>query len=54
MERCNRKLSELELKKQYQINISNIFATLENLNDNGYIKRAWEIKSISKPRLKSV
>ena len=38
-----RKLSELEIMKQYQIKISNRFAALENLNDGVDIKRACEI-----------
>jgi len=37
-----RKTSELEVKKQYQIKISNRFAALENLNDSEDINRAWE------------
>jgi hypothetical protein len=47
-ERFNlKKLSELEVKKQYQIKISNRFAALENLNVSENINRAWEnIKSI--------
>jgi hypothetical protein len=39
VERFNvRKLSELEVKKQYQIKISNRFAALENLNESEDIK----------------
>jgi hypothetical protein len=42
-ERFNlRKLNELEVRKQYQIEISNRFAALENLNDSEDINRAWE------------
>jgi hypothetical protein len=42
-ERFNlRKLSELEVRKQYQLKISNRFATLENLNISEYINRTWE------------
>jgi hypothetical protein len=37
-----RKLSELEVRKQYQIKISNRFAALENLNDSEDINRAWK------------
>ena len=37
-----RKLSELEVRKQYQIKISNRFAALENLNGSKDINRAWE------------
>ena len=43
VERFNlRKLNELEVRKQYQIEITNNFAALENLNDNEDINRAWE------------
>jgi hypothetical protein len=43
MERLNlRKLSEMEVRKQYQIKISNRSAALENLNDSKDINRAWE------------
>jgi hypothetical protein len=42
-ERFNlRKLNELEVKKQYQIEITNRFAALENLNVDEDINRAWE------------
>ena len=42
-ERFNvRKVNELEVRKQYQIGISNMFATLENLSDSGDINRVWE------------
>ena len=37
-----RKLDELEVRKQYQIEISNTFAALENLSDSEDINRAWE------------
>jgi len=37
-----RKSSELEVRKQYQTQISNRFAALENLNDSKDINRAWE------------
>jgi hypothetical protein len=37
-----RKLRELEVRKQYQIKISNMFAALENPSDNKGINRAWE------------
>ena len=36
------KLSDLEVRKQYQIKISNRFAALENLNVNKDINRACE------------
>jgi len=39
-ERFNlRKLNELEVRKQYQIEITNRFAALENLNDSKDITR---------------
>jgi hypothetical protein len=37
-----RKLSELEVRTQYQIKISSRFAAVENLSDSEYINRAWE------------
>ena len=37
-----RKLNELEVRKQYQTEISNGFAALENLSDSEDINRAWE------------
>jgi hypothetical protein len=37
-----RKLSELGVRKQYQINISNRSAALENLSDGRDIIRAWK------------
>ena len=36
------KLSELEVRKQYQINISNRFGALDNINDSEDINRAGE------------
>ena len=36
------KQSELEVRKQYQIKISNRFAALENLNDSQDIHRVWK------------
>jgi hypothetical protein len=43
VERFNlRKLNELEVRKQYQIKISNRYAALENLNDGEDINRAWK------------
>jgi hypothetical protein len=43
VERFNlRKLNELEVRKQYQIKISNRFLALENLSYSKDIKRAWE------------
>jgi len=47
-----RKRSELEVRKQYQIEILKSFTALENLNDNEDINRAWEtLKRISKHQL---
>jgi hypothetical protein len=41
VERFNlRKLSELEVRRQYQIKISNRFAALESLTDSENINRA--------------
>ena len=37
-----RKLNELQVWKQYQIEISNRFAALENLNYSENVNRAWE------------
>jgi len=56
VERFNiRKLIELEVRKQYQIKISNRFAALENISDNEDINRAWEnIKEIIKIQLQRV
>jgi len=43
VERSNlRKLNELEVRKKYQIKISNRFAALENLSDSKDINRTWE------------
>ena len=48
-----RKLNELEVRKQYQIEITNRFAALENLSDGEDINRAWEnIKEIIKTSAK--
>jgi hypothetical protein len=42
-ERFNlRNLNELEVRKQYQIEITNRFAALENLDNDVDINRAWE------------
>jgi len=37
-----RKLSDLEVRKEHQIEIINRFAALEYLNDSRDINRAWE------------
>jgi hypothetical protein len=43
VERFNlKKLSEMEVRKQFQMELSNRFAALENLNDSEDINRAWE------------
>jgi len=43
VERLNlRKLNKLEVRKQYQIKISNKFADLENRSDSEEIHRVWE------------
>ena len=56
VERFNlRKLIELEMRKEYQIKISNNFAALENFSATEDINRAWKnIKRMSKPQLKRV
>jgi hypothetical protein len=42
-ERLNlKKLTELEVRKQYQIKMSNMFAALKNLNVSEDINRSWE------------
>jgi hypothetical protein len=51
-----RKLHELGVRKQYQIEITNSFAALENLSDDKDIIRAWEnikenIKTLAKGSL---
>ena len=58
-ERFNlRKLNELKVKKQYQIEISNRFGALGNLSDSEGINRAWEnikedIKTLTKENIKT-
>ena len=53
-ERFNlKKLNELQVKEKNQIEITNRFAALENLNGDENVNRAWEnIKRKSKPQLK--
>ena len=51
-----RKLNELEVRKHYQIQITNRFAALGNLSDDDDISRAWEnikenIKTLAKESL---
>jgi hypothetical protein len=36
-----KKPSDLDFRKQYQIQISKSFAALENLNDSKYMNRTW-------------
>jgi hypothetical protein len=52
VERCHLKgLSELEIREQYKINISNIFTALETLNYSKDINSAWEnLKKNTKPQ----
>ena len=48
-----KKLSEVEFRKQYQVEISNRFAALENLDDSENVNRIWEnIKENTKSQLK--
>jgi len=50
-----RKLIVLEVKKQYQINISERFAALQNFSDSEDIDWAWEnFKEIIKFQLKRI
>jgi hypothetical protein len=37
-----RKLNDLEVRKQYQIEITNRFAALENVSEDDDINRGWE------------
>ena len=55
-ERLNlRKLIELEVRKQYQIEITKRFATSKNLSDGEDINRVGRtLKRISNPQLKRV
>jgi len=51
-----RKLNETEVRKQYQIEITNRFAALENLNDDEDVNRTWQnikenIQTSAKERL---
>jgi hypothetical protein len=53
-----RKLNELEVMKEYQTKISNMFSALENLHDSEEINRAWKIikrkyKNLSKRESRS-
>jgi len=49
------KLNELEVRKQYQVEITNRFAALENLNEDEDVNRIWgTLNIISKSRQKRV
>jgi hypothetical protein len=49
-----RKLNELEVRKEYHIEITNSFGALENLSDDEDINGAWKnIKGNTKPSLKT-
>jgi hypothetical protein len=37
-----KKLNDLEVRKQYQIEITNMFEALGNVNEDDDINRAWE------------
>jgi bifunctional DNA-binding transcriptional regulator/antitoxin component of YhaV-PrlF toxin-antitoxin module len=37
-----RKLNDLEVRKQYQIEMTNRFAALENVSEDENINRGWE------------
>ena len=43
------KLNELEVRKQYQIEITNSFVALENLSDDEDINGAWENINLLEP-----
>jgi len=46
-----RKLNEPEVREQYQIEIRNKFAALENWSDDEDVDRTWEtLNRISKPQ----
>ena len=46
-----RKLNEMEVRKQYQIDITNRFASLGHLNEDEDVNMTWEtLKRISKPQ----
>jgi len=50
-----RKLNEPEAREQYQIEITNRFAALENVNDDEDVNRLGRtLKRISKPQRKRV
>jgi hypothetical protein len=37
-----RKLNDAQVKEQYQVKITNRYATLENFDDNVGVNRVWE------------
>ena len=48
-----RKLNELEVRKQYQIEITNRYAVLENPNEDEDVNRTWEnVKEVIKSSAK--
>ena len=48
------KLNNLEVRKQYKIDIKNRFAALESLDEDEDVNRTWEtLKRISKPQRES-
>jgi hypothetical protein len=49
-----RKLNDLEVRKQYQIEITNRFAALENVRTRTLIGLGKALKKISKPQLQRV
>jgi hypothetical protein len=43
MDRFNlKKLNEKVVKERFQVTIKNRFSSVENLEDNGYINKAWD------------
>jgi len=55
MQRFNlRKLNEPEVREEYPIEITNRFATVENLNDGEDVGLGKTLKRISKPQRKRV
>ena len=49
-----RKLNDLEVRKQYQIEITNRFAALENVRTKSSIGLGRALKKISNPQLRRV
>jgi len=46
-----RKLNEPDVREQYQTEITNRFAALENVNDYEDVNRTWENINLSAPEL---